>query len=140
MTKSMAEVLRAHWSTSTHTDRKPFVDKCDGCGAVILTWGVPTFIGGSESLAAHQAEALSAAGFGLVADAKAEGVRESAAAALCSVDDIWGSVGRSVVRLSELREAAEKVLSGEWDNHLNWNLTDINRRQARARAAGMRQG
>lgn len=70
--KTMADVLAAHWSASTHTERKPFVDKCDGCGAVIFSWGDPTVADGYERLAAHQAAALSAAGFGLVADAKAE--------------------------------------------------------------------
>lgn len=34
----MENVLAAHWSVSTHTDQKPFVNKCDGCGEVILTW------------------------------------------------------------------------------------------------------
>jgi hypothetical protein len=62
--KTMAEVLRAHWSASTHTEREPFVDKCDGCGAVIMTWGE----GGDMPalLVAHQADALTAAGFGPV--------------------------------------------------------------------------
>jgi hypothetical protein len=60
----MADVLMQHWSASTHTDRKPFVDKCDGCGDVIFSWGDPTVGLGNERLAAHQAAALSAAGFG----------------------------------------------------------------------------
>ena len=68
----MADVLRAHWSASTHTDSKPFVDKCDGCGAVIFSWGDPTVADGYERLAAHQAAALSAAGFGPVQEARAE--------------------------------------------------------------------
>lgn len=62
----MADVLRAHWSGSTHTDVAPPVDKCDGCGAA-FPWGdLPTH------LAAHQAAALSAAGFGPVREARAE--------------------------------------------------------------------
>jgi hypothetical protein len=70
MSKNMAEVILGHWSRSTHTDSKPPVDKCDGCGEVVHTWGEPT--DPNEGIAAHQAAALSAAGFGLVADAKAE--------------------------------------------------------------------
>ncbi len=70
--KTMAEVLSEHWSASTHTERKPFVDKCDGCGEVIFSWGDPTVTDGSEHLAAHQAAALSAAGFGPVQEARAE--------------------------------------------------------------------
>jgi hypothetical protein len=70
--KTMAEVLAAHWSVSTHADNEPEppVDKCDGCGKVLHTWGdqIPEV----HPLAAHQAAVLSAAGFGLVADAKAE--------------------------------------------------------------------
>jgi hypothetical protein len=69
----MAEVLAEHWSASTHTERKPFVDKCDGCGDLILSWGDPTVGDGSERLAAHQQAMLAAAGFGLVADAWDEG-------------------------------------------------------------------
>jgi murein endopeptidase len=60
----MAEVLAAHWSRSTHSDSEPFVDKCDGCGAVIYSWGDDPAWEGIEPLAAHQAEVLSAAGFG----------------------------------------------------------------------------
>jgi hypothetical protein len=71
--KTMTEVLSEHWSASTHTERKPFVDKCDGCGDVIFSWGDPTVADGSERLAAHQSDALTAAGFGLVADAWDEG-------------------------------------------------------------------
>jgi hypothetical protein len=59
----MAEVLAAHWSRSTHTDSEPFVDKCDGCGAAIYTWGNEQTPGGIEPLAAHQAEMLTAAGY-----------------------------------------------------------------------------
>jgi len=60
----MAEVLAAHWSRSTHGYSEPFVDKCDGCGTVIYTWGNNPTPGGIEPLATHQAEMLSAAGFG----------------------------------------------------------------------------
>ena len=76
--KTMAEVLAEHWSASTHTDtdNEPPVDKCDGCGKVLHTWGdqIPEI----HPLATHQAAALSAAGFGLVADAKAEALEEAA--------------------------------------------------------------
>lgn len=65
----MEDVLAAHWSASTHTESKPFVDKCDGCGAVIFSWGDVTVTNGADRLAKHQAEALSAAGFGNLHDA-----------------------------------------------------------------------
>jgi len=68
----MEDVLAAHWSVSTHTESKPFVDKCDGCGAVILTWGDSADM--PAQLAKHQAHALAAAGFGSKHDAWAEGV------------------------------------------------------------------
>lgn len=61
---TMADVLSAHWSRSTHTDSKPFVDKCDGCGAVVYSWGGNAAPDGIEPLVAHQAAMLSAAGFG----------------------------------------------------------------------------
>lgn len=67
----MAEVLAAHWSASTHTDSNPFVDKCDGCGAAIFSWGDPTVADGSAQLVAHQADMLTAAGFGPVKEAAA---------------------------------------------------------------------
>lgn len=74
----MAEVLMAHWSRSTHSDSEPYVDKCDGCGAVIYTWGDEPTPGGIEPLAAHQAAALTAAGFGPGAEAKADALEEAA--------------------------------------------------------------
>jgi|GEM_PF-1576087 len=74
----MAEVLAAHWSRSTHADSEPAVDKCDGCGAVIYTCGNDPTPGGIEPLAAHQAAMLSAAGFGDVAEAKAQALEEAA--------------------------------------------------------------
>jgi len=58
--KTMAAVLAGHWSASTHTEREPFVDKCDGCGEVVYTWGDPI----SGPLATHQQAMLTAAGFG----------------------------------------------------------------------------
>ena len=61
--QTIAGVLRSHWSASTHTDSKPFVDRCDGCGEVIFSWGDPTVDDGHERLAAHQATALAAAGY-----------------------------------------------------------------------------
>lgn len=75
----------------------------------------------------HVEERLHAAGFGPV--------REAAAAALHSVDDIWGAGGRSIVRLSEIRESAVNVLDGGWDNHIQWNMGDIMRRKLRAEEA-----
>jgi hypothetical protein len=67
-----------------------------------------------------------------------EARREGAAAGLMSVHDIWGSVGRSIVRFGELRDSAEKILAGEWDRHIEWNIADIAR--ARARAAATEAG
>ena len=61
---AIADVLSAHWSRSTHTDSKPFVDKCDGCGAVVYSWGDETPLYDIEPLAAHQEAMLIAAGFG----------------------------------------------------------------------------
>lgn len=75
---------------------------------------------------------LTAAGFGLVADTK----RDAAAAALLSVHDIWGSSGRSIVRMGELRDSATKILAGEWDRHIEWNHVDIARERIRAAARG----
>ena len=60
---AIAEVLAAHWSRSTHSDGEPFVDKCDGCGTVIYTWGGDPRRGGIEPLAAHQAAMLLDAGY-----------------------------------------------------------------------------
>lgn len=56
-------LLAEHWSVSTHTDRKPYVDKCDGCGAVILEWGQPVPSDSRLWLAAHQAAVIRAAGW-----------------------------------------------------------------------------
>jgi hypothetical protein len=67
----MAEVMAAHWSRSTHSDSEPFVDKCDGCGAVIYTWGTDADV--LECLATHQAAELIKAGYGNMADAWDEG-------------------------------------------------------------------
>ena len=61
--ESMADVLRAHWTASTHSEDKPFVDKCDGCGEVIFSWDDLAVRDGHEHLAAHQANALAAAGY-----------------------------------------------------------------------------
>ena len=60
--KTMAEVLAEHWFS-------PADYAYCRCGAD-MSPGKP--VGAHEALAAHQAAALSAAGFGLVADAKAE--------------------------------------------------------------------
>lgn len=74
----------------------------------------------------HQAEQLTAAGFG--------DVREAAAAGLRSVYDIWGAGGRATVRMSEIHEADRTILEGEWDQHIKWNLADIAKERARAAA------
>ena len=72
---------------------------------------------------------LSAAGFGPVRDSAAAGIR--------SVCDVWGAGGRATVRLSELTEIAKNTRAGEWDQHIAWNLGDIAREKARAaREAG----
>lgn len=71
MAEGIAGVIMAHWSRSTHTDRKPSVDKCDGCGEVILTWGEG--VDANEALAAHQADVLAANGYGKLEDAWADG-------------------------------------------------------------------
>jgi len=73
----MAEVLTAHWSRSTHTDSEPFVDKCDGCGAVVYSWGDETAPHGIEPLAAHQEAMLTAAGFGELAPAWQQGMEHA---------------------------------------------------------------
>lgn len=54
----IAEVIAGHWSASTHTDREPFVDKCDGCGAVVRTWGESHGTWRDSPLASHQAAML----------------------------------------------------------------------------------
>lgn len=58
---TMAEVLAKHWSASTHTECKPVVDKCDGCGAVVMTWGTNGDM--PALLAKHQADELAKAGY-----------------------------------------------------------------------------
>lgn len=73
---TMQDVLRAHWSASTHTESKPFVDKCDYCGAVLREWGDDTDM--PTQLAAHQAAALSAAGFGPAREAQAGALEDAA--------------------------------------------------------------
>lgn len=76
----IAAVLREHWTMSTHTEATPHEDRCDGCGAVLATWGR------SEdpvaALRAHQAErvmaALTEAGWGVLAHAWTEGAEAEA--------------------------------------------------------------
>lgn len=63
-TDDLAGLLAEHWSVSTHTDQTPYVDKCDGCGAVVHVWdqqGTPP--GAPPPLAAHQAAVIAAAGW-----------------------------------------------------------------------------
>ena len=71
--EQIAKVLAEHWSRSTHTDAKPIVDKCDGCGAVIYSRGDDPNWAGNEPLAAHQAAVLAP----LFAEAQAEALREA---------------------------------------------------------------
>jgi hypothetical protein len=59
-------------------------------------------------------------------------LRTAAAAGLRSVYDIWGAGGRATIRMGELAAADKTILSGEWDNHIEWNITDIKREQERA--------
>jgi hypothetical protein len=76
MAEGIAEVLRRHWSFSTHTDHKPCADKCDGCGHVLHEWGTE---GNTEdALAAHQAEVLAANGYGDVREARASALLDAA--------------------------------------------------------------
>ena len=72
----------------------------------------------------HVAAALSAAGFGPVREAAAAGVR--------SVYEIWCAGGRATVRMGEIQKVDKTILSGEWDNHIKWNMADIARERARA--------
>lgn len=115
MAKTMAEVLAEHWSASTHTDHEPPVDQCDGCGAVLRKWGDDSDM--PAQLAAHQAAALSAAGYGLVADAKREALEEAA-------DHLEEDASQSSYRDHEAVTQAQ-LDAGEY---------------LRARAAEMRQG
>lgn len=86
----MAEVLTAHTAWATTNPDGEWLITCVDCKAVIGTYEsiVPKEVdrnGGSydlldAALAAHQSAALSAAGFGLVADAKAGALEEAAEA------------------------------------------------------------
>jgi hypothetical protein len=72
--KTMAEVLAEHQWYDATTDNEDPATGCTGCD---------DWFGSEDALddgtfAAHQAAALSAAGFGLVADAKAEALEEAA--------------------------------------------------------------
>lgn len=121
MTASMAEVLAAHWGHSCG------LDECTcACGEPIGHWDAGEDMKAHQ---AHQAEALSAAGFG--------DVREAAAAGVRSVYEIWVAGLRSTVRMGELTSADKTILSGEWDNHIKWNMADI--AKERARAANIRE-
>ena len=103
----IAEVLVAHQRQNSSSCL---------CGWAVLGW----------SHAVHQEDMLTAAGFGPV--------KEAAAAGLRSVQDIWGAGGRVTVRMSEIRDADQTILSGEWDNHIKWNMADIAKERARAAA------
>jgi len=90
MSKTMAEVLLAHWAHNCSPD------KCTcSCGELIKHWG--DGIDANEALAAHQEAMLTAAGFGLVADA----TRTLQLGALMAYD---------AVEESALRESGAKAL------------------------------
>ena len=66
--KTMAEVLSQHWGHHCGKDKCV----CD-CGETILHWGAE-HAPDQGGLAAHQEAMLTAAGFGLLADAFEDGV------------------------------------------------------------------
>jgi len=78
----------------------------------------------------HQAAVLAP----LILQERAEAVRDAAAAGVRSIFDIWGAGGRRTVRMEELQNADAKILRGEWDNHIGWNIGDIAKERARAAA------
>ena len=125
MSKPMAEVLAKH---ARRGGIRNLAIHCD-CG---WSESIAAMRSSKNSFAAHQAAALSAAGFGLVADAKAEAKRDAAAAGVRAVCDVWAAGGRATVRLSELSEIAKDITSGEWDQHIEWSLRDIDRERARS--------
>lgn len=61
----IAEVLAAHWSFSTDTSNRTFVDRCDGCHATVHRHGQAE--SQNHSFAAHQAAQL----LPLIAEAQA---------------------------------------------------------------------
>ena len=118
--KTMAEVITSH---ATHGLRDgKHVCHAPGCLWVYGRHGYPS----PATVAEHVADALSAAGFGPVREAAAAGVR--------SIYDIWGAGGRRTVRMGEIHDADKTILSGEWDNHIKWNMADIAKERARAAA------
>jgi hypothetical protein len=123
--KTMAEVLNEHSDWAWSGEQGEVL--CIGCDwSKKLTMIDPAAV----HFRAHQADALAAEGYGPVRDAGAAGIR--------SVCDIWGSEGRSIVRMGELMNADQKVLSGEWDDHIKWNMGDIRKeRERRARAEAL---
>ena len=37
--QAIIDVLAAHWSFTTDSEQRPFVDRCDGCGEAVFVWG-----------------------------------------------------------------------------------------------------
>lgn len=104
MSKTMAEVLAEHWFS-------PADYAYCLCGAD-MSPDKP--VGVHEALAAHQSEALSAAGFGLVADAKAEALEEAAAIFAGRLPNGTGN-GRAYnsYQVANMLRARAAALSGE---------------------------
>lgn len=129
--RTMAEVLSEHHSKHYDGDLGTVF-----CLDPTCSWDAQAhnFAIAADVFAQHQEDMLSVAGFGLLADAGAK--RDAAAAGVRSILDIWGSVGRSIVRMGELRESEANILAGEWDRHLEWNLADIARERIRAAVRG----
>lgn len=80
MSKTMAEVLAEH---AFHLITPVTLDDVNGpwqveCNCTADPIQGPSYLGAEQAFAAHQAAALSAAGFGLVSDAKAEALSEAA--------------------------------------------------------------
>ena len=80
MSKTMAEVLAEH---AFHLITPVKLDDVNGpwqveCNCTAGPIQGPSYLDAEAAFAAHQAAALSAAGFGLVADAKAEALSEAA--------------------------------------------------------------
>lgn len=58
--EKIAEVIAAHWSFTTDSSKKPFVDRCDGCKEAVYSWGSPSSEQ-QKARPAHQAEMVAAA-------------------------------------------------------------------------------
>jgi hypothetical protein len=124
--KTMAEALAEH---AFHLITPVKLDDVNGpwqveCNCTADPIQGPSYLDAEAAFAAHQAAALSAAGFGLVADAKAEALEE-AADALERVDRI---AAKPVNRVTP-EEEAEYMEFANSGGDKNW---------LRARAAALR--